>query len=196
LGLIYACSVWDLEAADDIISLDPEWIKVPSARNNHFPILSRLVRFYGGDIHASLGMTPVHEAQDLLTWFLQASASQRLVFYACTSGYPVPFNEIRLEELTRIERWAGHAIKAVGFSGHHLGIAPDMAAVALGAQYIERHFTLDRTWRGTDHAASLEPDGMRRLIRDVGHVYESLGTKDGRILPSEQANRDKLRRTS
>ena len=78
--------------------------------------------------------------------------------------------------------------------GHPLGyIATDIAALALGARYIERHFTLDRTWKGTDHAASLEPDGMRRLARDVKHVGLTLTEKPQEILPVEQVQRDKLK---
>ena len=84
-------------------------------------------------------------------------------------------------------------IKAVGFSGHHNGIAIDMAAVALGAEWIERHFTLDRTWKGTDHAASLEPDGMRKLIRNTDEVLDSLQFKSGKILDIEKAQRVKLK---
>jgi sialic acid synthase len=85
-------------------------------------------------------------------------------------------------------------VKAIGFSGHHLGIAVDVAAVTLGASWIERHFTLDRTWKGTDHAASLEPDGFRRLVRDVGAVSRALTAKDRPILEVEDAQRRKLKR--
>ena len=82
----------------------------------------------------------------------------------------------------------------VGFSGHHLGIAPDIAAVTLGVKWIERHFTLDRTWKGTDHAASLEPEGLRRLCRDVQNVQKALTYKSSPLLPIEEAQRIKLKR--
>ena len=87
----------------------------------------------------------------------------------------------------------GDAVKHIGFSGHHLGIAVDMAAYTLGANVIERHYTLDRTWKGTDHAASLEPAGLRKLSRDLKAVYESLTYKTQDILPIEQVQRDKLK---
>ncbi len=90
------------------------------------------------------------------------------------------------------ERYEGR-VKAIGFSGHHLGIAVDVAAYTLGAEYIERHYTLDRTWKGTDHAASLEPDGIRKLVRNLEAVYESLTYKKEEILPIEQIQRDKLK---
>ena len=79
------------------------------------------------------------------------------------------------------------------FSGHHLGIAIDVAAYTLGASYIERHYTLDRTWKGTDHAASLEPDGIRKLVRNLDGAYQALKFKEEEILPIEQVQRDKLK---
>ena len=84
-------------------------------------------------------------------------------------------------------------VKAIGFSGHHKGIAVDVAAYTLGAEYIERHYTLDRTWKGTDHAASLEPDGIRRLVRDLNSVYVALTYKKEDILPIEKVQREKLK---
>ena len=88
----------------------------------------------------------------------------------------------------------GGKVKAIGFSGHHLGIAADIAALALGAEYFERHFTLDRTWKGTDHAASLEPDGIRKLARDLRNVQLALSYKEPEILPIEEVQRKKLKR--
>ena len=87
----------------------------------------------------------------------------------------------------------GNRVKAIGFSGHHLGIAVDVAAYTLGAEYIERHYTLDRTWKGTDHAASLEPDGVRKLVRNLNAVQEALTYKSQDILPIEEVQRQKLK---
>ena len=81
----------------------------------------------------------------------------------------------------------------IGFSGHHLGIAADIAAMTLGAQWIERHFTLDRTWKGTDHSASLEPDGLRKLCRDLDHVSAALTSKHEDILDIEKPQKQKLK---
>jgi sialic acid synthase len=92
-----------------------------------------------------------------------------------------------------IEKYSGR-VKAIGFSGHHNGIAIDMAAYVLGATHIERHFTLNRTWKGTDHAASLEPDGMRRLVRDLHATHKALSHKREEILPVEAVQRKKLKR--
>ncbi|MFA5227627.1 MAG: N-acetylneuraminate synthase family protein, partial [Bacteroidales bacterium] len=88
----------------------------------------------------------------------------------------------------------GERVGAIGFSGHHLGIAVDSAAVALGAEFIERHFTLDRTWKGTDHAASLEPDGLRKLVRDSKAVWRAMKSKNNGILSVEMEQRNKLKK--
>ena len=87
----------------------------------------------------------------------------------------------------------GDRVKAIGVSGHHLGIAIDNAAYTLGATWIERHFTKDRTWKGTDHAASLEPTGLRKLSRDIKATFAALRYKSADILPIEQVQRDKLK---
>lgn len=84
-------------------------------------------------------------------------------------------------------------MKAIGFSGHHLGIAVDVAAFALGAEWSERHFTKDRTWKGTDHAASLEPVGLGKLCRDLKAVYSAMSNKVEDVLPIEKAQRAKLK---
>ena len=106
----------------------------------------------------------------------------------------MPFEDICLLELTRLKEVYGKRVKAIGFSGHHLGIAVDSAAVALGAEYIERHYTLDRTWKGTDHAASLEPDGVRKLARDCRAVAKALTYKCEDILDFEKVQREKLKK--
>ena len=81
----------------------------------------------------------------------------------------------------------------LAFSGHHLGISIDMAAYTLGATWVERHFTKDRTWKGTDHAASLEMAGLQKLCRDIQATYQALTYKSQDILPIEQVQRDKLK---
>ena len=87
----------------------------------------------------------------------------------------------------------GSRVNEIGFSGHHLGIALDVAAYTLGARWIERHFTKDRTWKGTDHAASLEPSGLSKLTRDLNAVFEALNFKSNEILPIEAVQREKLK---
>ncbi len=193
-GIGYSTSVWDLTSTREIARLAPDFIKIPSACNLRFDMLRELACNYAGDIHLSLGMTTPEEEAQIVAVLEEEGALGRTVLYACTSGYPVPFDQLCLLEVGElVKRYRGR-VRAVGFSGHHLGIAADIAAFTLGARWVERHFTLDRTWKGTDHAASLEPDGLRRLVRDLGAVSQALTLKDRPILDIEVAQRDKLKR--
>ena len=192
-GITYATSVWDLTSAKEIASLKPEFIKIPSACNNNFEMLSWLCDNYEGDIQISFGMTTREEEKQIVDLFVEKGRNKDLIIFDCTSGYPVPFEDVCLLEINRLKEEYGDIVKKIGFSGHHLGIAVDVAAYTLGAEVIERHYTLDRTWKGTDHAASLEPDGVRRLVRDLKAVHQSLDYKDEEVLPIEQVQRDKLK---
>lgn len=194
IGIGYSTSVWDLTSAKEIVELAPEFIKVPSACNNHYKMMAYLRDNYKGDIHVSTGMTTKDEIEDIVAFFEETNdAKDRLVVYNCTSGYPVPFKDICLLEISTLQDKYGSRVKSIGFSGHHLGIAVDVAAYTLGAEWIERHFTKDRTWKGTDHAASLEVAGMQKLIRDLKHTHEALTFKQSEILEIEQVQRDKLK---
>ncbi len=189
----YSTSVWDVTSAREMASLKPVFLKVPSASNLHWDMLSVLTDEYGGGIQLSLGMTTQAEEDQIVAFFERKGRAKDLVLYACTSGYPVAFRDIALREITRLKGKFDGRVQSVGFSGHHLGIAADIAALALGAEWIERHFTIDRTWKGTDHAASLEPDGLRRLCRDVRNVAEALEYKREEMLPVELETRAKLK---
>jgi len=193
LDIVYSTSVWDLTSAKEIVALNPELIKIPSACNNNYEMLGWLCDNYGGEIHVSTGMTTKGEIQDLIEFFITKGKNKNLVVYNCTSGYPVPFEDVCLLEITTLTNKYKDKVKAIGFSGHHLGIAVDIAAYTLGAEWIERHYTLDRTWKGTDHSASLEPDGLRRLIRDLAAVSKSLTYKSKDVLDIENVQREKLK---
>lgn len=194
VGIGYATSVWDVTSAKQIIELKPDFIKVPSACNNNYEMLRLLRDDYRGDVHVSTGMTTQDEIAQFVAFFEETDqARQRLVIYSCTSGYPVPFRDVCLLEIRRIQENYGERIKEIGFSGHHLGIAVDVAAYTLGAVWVERHFTKDRTWRGTDHAASLEVPGLQKLVRDLEHTYEALTYKPSEILEIEKVQWEKLK---
>jgi N-acetylneuraminate synthase len=192
-GITYSTSVWETTSAREIAALEPEFIKIPSACNNNFEMLGWLCENYKGEVHISTGMTTRDEIATLVDFFEQAGRNMDLVVYNCTSGYPVPFEDICLLEILNLKESYGHRVKSIGFSGHHLGIAVDIAAYTLGAHIIERHFTLDRTWKGTDHAASLEPMGLRKLCRDLRATHKALAYKKQDILEIEQVQRDKLK---
>ena len=194
IGIEYSTSVWDTTSAKEMITINPSLLKVPSACNNHFEMLKILRDHYKGEVHISFGMTTHQEEKKIVDFFEETNqAKDRLIIYSCTSGYPVPFKDICLLEIKRIMDNYKHRVKNIGFSGHHLGISVDIAAYTLGATWVERHFTKDRTWKGTDHAASLEPSGFAKLCRDLNAVHESLNYKSSEILDIEQVQRDKLK---
>ncbi|MDR1398029.1 MAG: N-acetylneuraminate synthase family protein [Desulfarculales bacterium] len=193
VGLVYSASVWDLTSAREIAALQPVFIKIPSACNNNFPMLEWLCQNYGGEIHLSLGMTTRAEEKQIIDFFINQGRSEDLTIYACTSGYPIAPQDACLLEIGRLRDSYGAAVRQIGFSGHHNGIALDIAAYTLGAPVIERHFTLDRTWKGTDHAASLEPDGLRKLKRDLVSTHLALTHKSTELLEVEKIQREKLK---
>ena len=193
VGITYSTSVWDMTSAKEIASLNPEFIKIPSACNNNFDMLQWLCDNYEGEIQLSFGMTTHKEEEEIVELFEKNKRAKDLVIFNCTSGYPVPFSDVCLLEISRMKELYENRVKKIGFSGHHLGIAVDVAAYTLGASVIERHYTLDRTWKGTDHAASLEPDGIRTLVRNLNAVHDALRYKEMEILPIEQVQRDKLK---
>ena len=194
IGIEYSTSVWDSNSARATSELNPRFIKVPSACNNNFELLEVLRDEYSGDVQISFGMTTHQEEKAIVSYFEETDqANQRLIIFACTSGYPVPFESAALLEIRRLYDEYGDRVKEIGFSGHHLGIAVDIAAYTLGAIWIERHFTKDRTWKGTDHAASLEPAGLKKLIRDLNASYEALRYKASEILDIEKIQRAKLK---
>lgn len=193
VGITYSTSVWETTSAKEIASLNPDFIKIPSACNNNFEMLGWLCKNYDGEIHVSTGMTTKDEIETIVDFFEKRQRSKDLVVYNCTSGYPVPFEDVCLLDILKLQENYGEKIKSIGFSGHHLGIAIDVAAYTLGAHIIERHFTSDRTWKGTDHAASLEPMGLRKLCRDLQATHKALSFKAKDILDIEAVQRDKLK---
>ncbi|MBT4889930.1 MAG: N-acetylneuraminate synthase [Rhodospirillales bacterium] len=193
-NVIYSTSVWDVTSAKEIASLSPQLIKIPSAINTNERVLDYLYQNYEGEIHISLGMTTLEEEERVVEMAEQFNRGKDVILYHCTAGYPVEMEELNLREITRLIETFGPRVKSIGFSGHHNGIAADMAALTLGATHFERHFTLNRTWKGTDHAASLEPDGFRRLARDLNNVGKALCPKTDKILPVELVQREKLKR--
>jgi len=187
-GVEYSCSVWDVTAAEQIISLKPSYIKVPSAANLDFEILKCLRDNFKGMIHISMGMTTLEEKSEILNF---TGNSIQFIPYHCTSVYPLNVKDTFLRDLEFYRNRISYGM--IGYSGHHKGIAIDIAAMALGASWIERHFTLDRTSKGTDHAASLEPDGMRRLVRDAKCFKDAFITSDLGLKKCEIPARKKLR---
>jgi len=194
VGIIYSTSVWDVTSAKQMITFEPEFLKVPSACNNNFDMLRVLRDEFKGQVQLSIGMTTKSEVEEIVSFFEETDqAKSRLLIYSCTSGYPVPAKNVALLEINWLYDLYEDRVNEIGFSGHHLGINLDVSAYTLGARWIERHFTKDKAWKGTDHSASLEFEEMRALVDALGDTYEALHYKDREILPIEQAQRDKLK---
>ncbi len=193
LGLQYGCSVWDPVSAREMTSLQPDFIKIPSACNTHTALVEAVLHGYRGPVHLSLGMTTPGEVEAIVSQFERSGRGQDLVLYHCVSAYPVSPEDSCLLEIARLHAAYGDHVRGIGFSGHHEGIALDSAAFALGARWFERHVTLDRRWKGSDHAASLEPKMLRQLWLDLQHVAAAWHEKPPALSPCELPSARKLK---
>ena len=187
-GMEYSSSVWDVPSAIEIAALQPPFIKVPSACNQQYATMQILKEHYGGDIHISLGITDKTELSNLVSFW--KGQLDRVVFYHCTTTYPLFAIDAHLLEITDLLRIGA---KDVGFSNHHSGIALDLEAQALGASWFEHHVTLDRMSKGTDHIAALEFTGLRALVRDLKEGFLALKFKPEEECEAETIQRAKLK---
>jgi len=193
LGLLYSISAFDLESAKQIIKIQPDVVKIPSASNMNYELIDYLCDKFKGEIHISFGMLNKEEVERIIEYFCKKGRNQDLVIYACTSGYPVMPEDACILEVADLKNKYNDKVKGIGFSGHHLNIAIDIAAYVLGAQYFERHFTLDRNLKGTDHKLSLLPDEFKKLKFDLVDVVKSLTNKPDGLLEIEKKERVKLK---
>lgn len=173
LGVDYGCSVFDVKSLSEILSLHPSYIKFGSAVNQREDMIHALIGKLDCGFHLSLGMLTNREREEIM-YAVETLFGTDTVLFHTTTGYPIPAKDACLLEISKL---IGMTHCPVGYSGHHQGIALDIAAFALGAQYIERHFTLDRTQKGTDHAASLEPDGLRKVVKYLSDAAEAMTLK-------------------
>lgn len=190
----YACSVWDLTSTKEIVSLNPDYIKIPSACNLKFDIYDYLINNYDKEVHISLGMTTHEEEEKIIRYFEDNDKNKNVILYACVSGYPLQMDQVYLNEIKRLKEKFKYRVKNIGFSGHHVGYTVDMVATTFDISHIERHFTLDRTWKGTDHKASLLPEAMRILNKHVKLINNAVQYKPEEIIDVEWVQRKKLKR--
>ena len=193
LGLIYSASVFDLTSAKEITSLNPQYIKVASAQNTNTLLLDWLCDNYFGEIQVSLGMTTEKEEERLISLFQMHNRLKDLTLLACTSCYPVESKDACILEVKRLSQLYEKDIKRIGISGHYIPIEIDIAAYALGAEVIERHFTHNKYWKGTDHIASLDIEDVKRLCNGLEEVHKAMTYKESRIIPAELESRNKMK---
>ena len=179
-------SVWDEPSVDFLEPFAPIAYKLPSASLTDHALI-RAARRTGRPLVLSTGMSTMDEIRRAI----EVAGTEDLVLLHATSTYPCPPEELNLR---MIETLAAEYPCPIGYSGHEVGLQTTVAAVVLGAAMIERHITLDRALWGTDQAASVEPWGMMRLVRDVRVVEAALGDGVKRVYESERSAREKLRR--
>lgn len=192
-GIAWTASVWDVPSVEFLEQFAVPCHKVPSALVTHRPLLERL-RQIGKPVLLSTGMSTASQIDHAVhcLWEGWPEGQAQLGLLHCTSTYPCPPVEQNLWMVRTLGTIYGHGA-VIGYSGHEPGLQTTVAAVALGARIVERHLTLDRTMWGTDHAASLEPHGLRTLIRDIRVVEQALGDGVKRVYESEQPSLKKLR---
>jgi len=184
-GVIWFASCWDEEAVDFIDRFNPPCYKIASASLTDDNLLM-YTKAKGKPILLSTGMSCQEEIDHAIEIL-----GDDIVLYHCTSTYPTESHEANLSVITRYREKYNFPI---GYSGHERGLAPTTLAVALGAASVERHITLDRTMWGSDQAASLEPEGLFRLLRDIRQVSKWMGNGQKVVYDSEIPIIKKLRR--
>jgi len=188
-GIDWFVSCWDEEAVDFMEQFDPGVYKFASASLTDHDLIARVKRT-GRPYILSTGMSTMSE----ITAAIDKFGTDNLMVAHSTSAYPCPPQELNLRMVETLMDL--YPDTPIGYSGHETGLATTVAAVALGACFVERHFTLDRAMWGSDHAASVEPQGMQKLVRDIRDLELGLGDGVKRVYESEMGAMKRLRRKS
>ncbi len=176
---------FDLESTNFLVKLGMEIFKIPSGEITNLPYL-RLIGGLNKKVILSTGMAKLSEIEDALEVLINSgTAKEKITLLHCTTEYPAPMNEVNLNVINTLKK----VFKVpVGYSDHTEGISVSIAAAALGAQVIEKHFTLDKNLQGPDHKASLEPDELMKMIKSIREIEMAMGSKIKFPTPSEQQN--------
>ncbi len=185
--ILWFASCWDEPSVDFIERFDVPLYKAASASLTDIALLKRK-RATGKPLILSTGMSTMEEIDQAV----RAVGTDNLLLAHATSAYPCAVNELNLRMIHTLQQQ--YPDVPIGYSGHETGLAPTLAAVALGACFVERHITLDRAMWGSDQAASVEPVGMAKLVRDIRDIEAALGDGIKRVYESEMGQRQKLRR--
>jgi N-acetylneuraminate synthase len=186
-GIAWFASPWDLESVDFLEAFDVPAYKVASACLTDDDLLRR-IRAIGRTIILSTGMSTMRQIRHAV----EVLGSDNIILCHATSTYPAPTAELNLKMIYTLQ--AEFPNVPIGYSGHETGLQTTLAAVAMGAVFVERHITLDRSMWGSDQAASIEPQGLARLVRDVRVITEAMGDGVKRVYDGEQLAMKKLRR--
>ncbi|AOX03989.1 N-acetylneuraminate synthase [Moorena producens PAL-8-15-08-1] len=185
-GISFFSTGFDLESIDLLVELGLDRFKIPSGEITNLPYL-RHIGHYGKPIIMSTGMANLGEIEAALDILEQAGTGRdQITVLHCNTEYPTPIKDVNLRAMVTIREALG---VAVGYSDHSLGIEVPIAAVALGATVIEKHFTLDRSLPGPDHRASMEPEELKAMVTAIRKIEQALG--DGRKGPSPSEVKNK-----
>ena len=187
LGIAFFATAFDIPSSDFLAELDVPAFKIASGDLRNIPLLRHVAQFQKPIILSSGAGTleDIRRAYETII-----AINPQLALLQCTANYPTPPEEMNLKVIQALRQEFPDVV--VGLSDHYNGIAMAVAAYVLGARIIEKHFTLDHTWRGSDHAMSLEPLGMRKMVRDLRRARVALGDGVKCIYPSEESALQKM----
>lgn len=191
----WSASPWDLDSLEFLMQYDLPYIKLPSAHLTNTELL-KACRETGKDIILSTGMSTVDEIDEAVKVFAWPPPQNKLTLLHCNSTYPAPIEELNLNCIQTLrERYSGDDYPQIdiGYSGHEFRLGTSVATVMMGATVIERHITLDRTMWGSDHMASVEPQGLIKLVRGIRELEAALGDGVIGVTEGEKPVRKKLR---
>ncbi len=188
--ICFLSTPFDFESIDFLDSIDMPFWKVPSGEITNLPYLLAIAKT-GKPVVMSTGMCGMEEIQAAVK-ALQENGTPEITLLHCNTEYPTPFEDVNLKAMLTMRDAFG---LKVGYSDHTRGIEVPVAAAALGAQVIEKHFTLDRAMEGPDHKASLEPDELKAMVSSIRHIESALGTGEKTPSPSELKNRPIARKS-
>jgi len=185
-GILWFASCWDENSVNFIEQFEPPCYKIASASLTDTPLLEK-IRSTQRPVILSTGMSTLDEIEEAVNRL----STERLLIAHSTSTYPCPPEELNLRMIQTLK---SRFDCPIGYSGHEVGLQATLAAVTLGADFVERHITLDRAMWGSDQAASVEPWGLMRLVRDIRVIEKALGDGQKRVYASEMKARERLRR--
>ena len=190
LGVDWFASPWDTEAVDFLEQFNPVMTKLASASLTDFVLIDKILET-GRPIMISTGMSMMKEIEAAVEHINKFDSKYPLMIAHSTSSYPCPLEQLNLNMIPTLKKL--YTQTPIGYSGHETGLSTTVAAVTIGGNFVERHFTLDRAMWGSDHAASVEPQGFQRLVRDIRDVEVSLGDGIKKVYDNELGPMKRLR---
>ena len=191
-SITFMSTPFDLDSIDLLVALDCRIFKIASGEITNRPYLEKIGQL-NQEIILSTGMACLGEIEDALNVITQAgTAKNKITVLHATTEYPAPYHDVNLRAMQTIAQ--AFQIR-VGYSDHTKGIEIPLAAVAMGARVIEKHFTLDRTLPGPDHIASIEPHELRQMIASIRNIEQAMGSAEKKAGPSELQNKALVRKS-